>query len=148
MIDLASPCEGQSALDLQRLSKEPFACAPLVLPIKMKLSSRMIDSRLPRKGRAIIFLPLLRRSYLSYEDTIERVQPGLSRWSGMSRGNVPHFVNSQRSWVATYLRVALTRMMLPILFAIRTPMKLIHSIASFIRYFANREANKISADKH
>lgn len=88
------------------------------------------------KGRAIIFLPLLRRSYLSYEDTIERVQPGLSRQSGVSRGNVPHFVNSQRSWIATYLRVALTRMMLPILFAIRTPMKLIHSIASSIRYFS------------
>lgn len=79
LIDLVSLWEGRSALDLQRLSKEPFAGAPLVLPIKMKLSSRMIDSRLPRKGCAIIFLPLLRRSYLSYEDTIERVQLGLSR---------------------------------------------------------------------
>lgn len=35
--------------------RKPF-CLPLVLPIKMKLSSRMIDSRLPRKGSAIIFL--------------------------------------------------------------------------------------------
>lgn len=112
LIDLVSPCEGQSALDLQRLSKQPFVCASLVLPIKMKLSSRMIDSRLPRKGCAIIFLPLLRRSYLSYEDTIERVQSRLSRRLRVSRGNVPHFVNSQWSWVATYLRVALTRMML------------------------------------
>ena len=138
MIDFASPCEGlESALDLQRLSKESFTYSPLVLPIKMKLSSRMIDSRLLRKGHAIIFLPLLRRSYLSYEDTIERVQPvrGYHGSPGVSRGNVPHFGNSQWSRVVTYLCVVLTRMMLPILFAIlRT--KLICSISLSIRYFS------------
>lgn len=58
-------------------------------------------------------LPIIRRH--------ERVQPGLSQRSEVSRGNVPHFVNSQWSWVATYLHVALTRMMLPVLFAIRVP---------------------------
>jgi len=47
-----------------------------------------------------------------------------------------NFVNSQWNWVAIYLCVTLTRTMLPILFAIRAPIKSVQSIASSIRYFS------------
>lgn len=71
-------------------------------------------------------LPIIRRCDRT------RTARVIATWWGVSRGNVPHFVNSQRSWVATYLCVALMRMMLPIsfafAFALQTSSKSSHSI--------------------
>lgn len=66
LIDVVSLSEGQSTLDVQGLS-ESLLPVSLVLPIKMKLSSRMIDFRLASKGPyhyfppTTAFLPIIRR---------------------------------------------------------------------------------------
>jgi len=52
-----------------------------------------------------------------------------------------NFVNSQWNWVAIYLCVTLTRMMLLILFAIRAPIKSVQSIRPF-GIFPNRGTNR------
>lgn len=59
------------------------------------------------------YFPLsLRRSYLSHGDATERAHNTarvIERRSGVTRGNVPHFVNSQRSRLATHPRRASLR---------------------------------------